>query len=1079
MVMARVVLVNNHKPGATMLNKLMAYHHQFKFFFSLEMKDEMLAEKYRAAKPPKPCSGRRISGSSGGIGNKKNDNHNGQMSLFGGVCMFQYECLQLNGEPIGYCFNSYLVGTCCKLPENLRLPTMEPEIPSSSVSTILPTSTTTTTTKTIPSSSSIKPTTRKFSLSTTPKPLSTTAIESDYSNNKNKTKVVTSHFVPNNNGQLNLEDNEQNKPSQQQQQKLDPPISIDIQSSSPLEHLDPNEFIEIIEDNHQIQSQQQVTRNLTVFKPNVAAVEQFDNNTRVSLIPSSSSTTVIISSTSPSTTATTSSTTFSTPPPSSTTTTAPILVALNREESNSTTTTTTMSPLLPSSTTLKSIYENPEIMINSSSTQQTIVESSSKPATLTTTTTSTTQSSIPIETSPHSESTQSKSQSITTSSPSIIETTTTTAATATTVKIESNKPRPHPIDVWIDLENTNISDIWTLPEQETLPPPPSSSPDETIALATSIPLDIDEQITVKAQPTNDQSEITLVPNDFIETTTAKLIPIDFGLVNQSQSEEIISVDESIITTLAPATTTTTIIDEEKIERPMTVTTRSPTSTTAISVASTTSNVLDPHSNANTTTVNTTNNVAPGTIMQDGWILTATTIIPKPSIIEEQQQNSTTTTTTSSSSSSSSTSTTATPITTTPSPTIPNSSANNMTTFITQIPVSSSTILTTTEKPIETSSSPSSMTNNTTISTTLQVPTTTMAITSRLPIMTTISTLTSNKYKPSIINQKPTTIITGAIDEHRPIPAVGSFVTIAPLINSTTSTTIRSPTVITKLTSIWTTSSTASTTTTKRPMSSSEMLPFICGRRQISPKGRIVGGTQSAYGEWPWMVSLRQWKKNAFLHKCGAALLNEYWVITAAHCVENVSPTDLLLRLGEYDISTDTEPHSHIERRIQIIAPHPKFDPRTFEYDLALLRFYEPIRFQKNIIPICLPEHNETYVGRWATVTGWGRLHEDGPLPNVIQHVDVPIITNKDCESMYRRAGYIEDIPNIFVCAGLAKGTKDSCEGDSGGPLVIEDQGRWSLVGVISWGIGCALPNQPGVYTRITAFSRWINQIIAF
>lgn len=136
---------------------------------------------------------------------------------------------------------------------------------------------------------------------------------------------------------------------------------------------------------------------------------------------------------------------------------------------------------------------------------------------------------------------------------------------------------------------------------------------------------------------------------------------------------------------------------------------------------------------------------------------------------------------------------------------------------------------------------------------------------------------------------------------------------------------------------------------------------------------------------------------------------------------------MLLRLGEYDISTDKEPFSHIERRIQIIAPHPKFDPRTFEYDLALLRFYEPIRFQKNIIPVCLPEHNDTYVGRWATVTGWGRLNEDGPLPNVIQHVDVPIITNKDCENMYKRAGYIEDIPNIFVCAGLAKGTKDSCE----------------------------------------------------
>jgi len=255
---------------------------------------------------------------------------------------------------------------------------------------------------------------------------------------------------------------------------------------------------------------------------------------------------------------------------------------------------------------------------------------------------------------------------------------------------------------------------------------------------------------------------------------------------------------------------------------------------------------------------------------------------------------------------------------------------------------------------------------------------------------------------------------------------------------------------------------------------------VCGKRQVGPKGRIVGGTQSSFGEWPWMVSLRQWKKNAFLHKCGAALLNEYWVITAAHCVENVSPTDLLLRLGEFDVSSEKETYPYLERRVQIIAPHPQFDPRTFEYDLALLRFYEPIHYQRNIIPICIPDTNDTFVGRRGTVTGWGRLYEDGPLPDVIQHVDVPIITNQKCESMYRKAGYIEDIPNIFVCAGLAEGAKDSCEGDSGGPLVLEDEDqRWNLVGIISWGIGCALPNQPGVYTRITAFAKWINQIVAF
>lgn len=90
---------------------------------------------------------------------------------------------------------------------------------------------------------------------------------------------------------------------------------------------------------------------------------------------------------------------------------------------------------------------------------------------------------------------------------------------------------------------------------------------------------------------------------------------------------------------------------------------------------------------------------------------------------------------------------------------------------------------------------------------------------------------------------------------------------------------------------------------------------------------------------------------------------------------SVNPTDLLLRLGEYDISNEKEPNPYVERRVQIIAPHPQFDPRTFEYDLALLRFYEPIHFQRNVIPICIPESNETYVGRSGVVSGWGRLYE--------------------------------------------------------------------------------------------------------
>ncbi|XP_072375860.1 serine proteinase stubble-like, partial [Diabrotica undecimpunctata] len=197
-------------------------------------------------------------------------------------------------------------------------------------------------------------------------------------------------------------------------------------------------------------------------------------------------------------------------------------------------------------------------------------------------------------------------------------------------------------------------------------------------------------------------------------------------------------------------------------------------------------------------------------------------------------------------------------------------------------------------------------------------------------------------------------------------------------------------------------------------------------------------------------------------------------------LDNVPPSDLLLRLGEHDLSTESEPYLHQERRVQIVASHPQFDPRTFEYDLALLRFYEPVTFQPNILPVCVPQSDENFVGRTAYVTGWGRLYEDGPLPSVLQEVSVPVINNTVCESMYRAAGYIEHIPHIFICAGWRRGGFDSCEGDSGGPMVIQRQdNRFLLAGVISWGIGCAEPNQPGVYTRISEFRDWINQILQF
>ena len=91
-----------------------------------------------------------------------------------------------------------------------------------------------------------------------------------------------------------------------------------------------------------------------------------------------------------------------------------------------------------------------------------------------------------------------------------------------------------------------------------------------------------------------------------------------------------------------------------------------------------------------------------------------------------------------------------------------------------------------------------------------------------------------------------------------------------------------------------------------------------------------------------------------------------------------------------------------------------------------------------------------------------------------------MISNNECEAMYRRAGFVEYIPDIFLCAGKKEGETDSCEGDSGGPLVLKrEDDRYLLAGIISWGIECAQPNQPGVYVRVSYFRDWINQIIQF
>ncbi|XP_060808752.1 serine protease filzig [Amyelois transitella] len=253
---------------------------------------------------------------------------------------------------------------------------------------------------------------------------------------------------------------------------------------------------------------------------------------------------------------------------------------------------------------------------------------------------------------------------------------------------------------------------------------------------------------------------------------------------------------------------------------------------------------------------------------------------------------------------------------------------------------------------------------------------------------------------------------------------------------------------------------------------------LCGVRPLVKSGRIVGGKNAKFGEWPWQVLVREstWLGLFTKNKCGGVLITSRFVTTAAHCQPGFLAS-LVAVFGENDISGDKEPRKPVSRNVRRVIVHRQYDAATFENDLALLELESPVKFDAHIVPICMPPDEADFTGRMATVTGWGRLKYGGGVPAVLQEVQVPVIENSACQEMFLTAGHQKNIRKSFICAGYANGQKDSCEGDSGGPLVLQrEDGRWQLVGTVSHGIRCAAPFLPGVYMRTTFYKPWLKSV---
>jgi len=239
--------------------------------------------------------------------------------------------------------------------------------------------------------------------------------------------------------------------------------------------------------------------------------------------------------------------------------------------------------------------------------------------------------------------------------------------------------------------------------------------------------------------------------------------------------------------------------------------------------------------------------------------------------------------------------------------------------------------------------------------------------------------------------------------------------------------------------------------------------------RISP--RIVGGTEAAPGRYPWMTALfYRGCSPSKCQFCGGALVHPSWVLTAAHCAAGISPNRPIdAFLGSTDLADPGERH-----RVAELIIHEDFDPNTLDNDLALLRLDTPSA--QPIVRII--EDNDpdglTAPGQPATIIGWGATSEGGEGSRRLLEITVPIVTHEQARVAY--AAENAEVTENMLAAGVLGGGKDACQGDSGGPLVVASpQGEWILAGATSWGIGCARPGLPGLYTRLSRYGDWLRE----
>ena len=295
----------------------------------------------------------------------------------------------------------------------------------------------------------------------------------------------------------------------------------------------------------------------------------------------------------------------------------------------------------------------------------------------------------------------------------------------------------------------------------------------------------------------------------------------------------------------------------------------------------------------------------------------------------------------------------------------------------------------------------------------------------------------------------------------------------------------------------------------------------CGLPVNRRQARIVNGDRSFRGQWPWMAVVGVYFRDDSNHwinitqKCAATLIANRYLLTAAHCLSNQLPTFDTMRLPNryqsslkdtYRVSFDVidvegdiiqgrnadNPKTQSRTfALEQTCIHPDFNHNTLLHDIAILKLKQPIVRNSMVDTICLPINEQPMDNTTRVwVAGWGSDAEYSSSLNVLMHADLQILPASLCPSI--------EFPDYQLCAGWSDGRKDACKteslvphdltglclsnyagrGDSGGPLMLYANNRWYIVGIVSFGDGCSRANSGGVYTRVSAYEQWIQQIMS-